>query len=149
MALIKWGEDVWDPFRELAEFDRELGRWTGRRPLAAVPNGNRWLPEVDVTEEKDRILIRADLPGMNEEDIHVEVSQGVLTISGERKREIEHKEGKVYRSERSYGSFLRSFTLPAGVDAARVRAAHKNGVLEVSLPKLAEAATKHIKIEGN
>jgi HSP20 family protein len=152
MALIKWmGEDVLEPFREFAEFPAEINRLFGR-PLfpsawLAPKNGGQWLPEVDITEEKDRILVRADLPGMKQEEISVEVSDGVLTIKGERKRETESKEGKTYRVERSYGSFLRSFTLPAGVDAAKVNAAYKNGVLEVTLPKLAEAKAKQIKVE--
>ena len=150
MALIKWGEDVWDPFREATDVEREMAKWFGRRPLAAWPgktNGERWIPEVDVTEEKDRIIVKADLPGMKQEDISVEVTDGVLTIKGERKQEIESKEGKTYRLERSYGSFLRSFTLPAGVDAAKVNAVYKNGVLEVTVPKLAGAKAKQVKVE--
>lgn len=151
MALIKWlGEDVWDPFRDLTEADREMTRWFGRRPVlpwAGRGDGGQWLPEVDISEEKDRILVKADLPGMRQEEIDVEVSDGVLTIKGERKRESETKEGKTYRVERSYGSFLRSFTLPAGVDAAKVNAAYKNGVLEITLPKLAEAKAKQIKVD--
>ncbi len=152
MALIKWmGEDLLEPFREFGEFPTEINRLFGR-PLfpatwLAPKNGGQWLPEVDITEEKDRILVKADLPGMKQEEISVEVSDGVLTIKGERKRESETKEGKTYRVERSYGSFLRSFTLPAGVDSAKVNAAYKNGVLEVTLPKLAEAKAKQIKVE--
>jgi HSP20 family protein len=84
---------------------------------------------------------------MKQEDISVEVTDGVLSIKGERKHEAESKEGKSYRVERSYGSFLRSFTLPADVDAAKVSASYKNGVLEVSLPKVAEAKAKQIKVE--
>ena len=152
MALIKWGEDVWDPFHDLTEAQREMAAWLGRRPLAsALPartNGDRWLPEVDITEEKERILVRADLPGMKQEEISVEVSDGVLSIKGERRRESETKEGKTYRTERSHGSFLRSFTLPSGVDAAKVSASYKNGVLEIALPKLAEAKAKQIKVEA-
>ena len=150
MALIKWGEDLWNPVHDLADFEREMTKWIGHRPFAAWPapaNGGQWIPEVDILDDKDRILVRADLPGMKQEEITVEVSDGVLTIKGERKRESETKEGKTYRVERSYGSFLRSFTLPAGVDAARVNAAYKNGVLEVTLPKLAEAKAKQIKVE--
>ena len=152
MALIKWmGEDVWEPIREFGEFPAEINQLF-RRPLfpagwLAPKDGGKWLPEVDITEEKDRILVRADLPGMKQEEIAVEVSEGVLTIKGERKRESETKDAKTYRVERSYGSFLRSFTLPAGVDASKVNAAYKNGVLEVTLPKLAEATAKQIKVE--
>jgi HSP20 family protein len=146
MALIKWmGEDLLEPFRDFGDFPAEINRLFGR-PLVpatwlAPKNGGQWFPEVDITEEKDRILVKADLPGMKQEEISVEVSEGVLTIKGERKRESETKDGKTYRIERSYGNFLRSFTLPAGVDAARVNAAYKNGVLEV------EAKAKQIKVE--
>ena len=152
MALIKWmGEDVWEPFRDLAELETDMSKWLGRRAFPSrwltPANGGRWLPEVDIAEEKDRILVRADLPGMKQEEISVEITDGTLTIRGERKRETESKDAKTYRSERSYGGFLRSFTLPAGVDAAKVNAAYKNGVLEISLPKLAEAKAKQVKVE--
>ena len=150
MALIKWvGEDLWEPFRDLAEFESELPKWVGRRlsPALAPANGGHWLPDADITEEKDRIVVRADVPGLKQEEISVEVSDGVLTIKGERKRETESKEGKTYRVERSYGSFLRSFTLPAGIDATKVNATYKSGVLEITLPKLAEAKSKQIKVE--
>jgi len=152
MALIKWtGEDLFEPLREFPDFQAELGRLFGR-PLfpatwPATMNGGQWCPEVDITEEKDRIVVKADLPGMKQEEIAVEVSDGVLTIKGERKRESETKEGKTYRVERSYGSFLRAFALPAGVDAAKVNAAYRSGVLEVALPKLAEAKAKQIMVE--
>ena len=151
MALIKWGEDVWSPLHDLTELERDMAKWFGQRPApsrwGAAADGGQWFPEVDIAEEKDRILVRADLPGMKQEEIAVEVSDGVLTIRGERKRESETKDAKTYRVERSYGSFLRSFTLPAGVDAAKVNAAYKNGVLEIALPKLAEAKAKQIKVE--
>jgi HSP20 family protein len=152
MALIKWmGEDVLEPFRDFSDFPAEINRLFGRPVFPgtwlAPKNGGQWLPDVDITEEKDRILVKADLPGMKQEEISVEVSDGILTIKGERKRETESKEGKTYRVERSYGSFLRSFTLPAGVDATKVNAAYKSGVLEVALPKLAEAKAKQIKVE--
>ena len=151
MALIKWmGQDVWEPFRDLPELEADMAKWLGGRFPArwmAPTDGGQWWPEVDIAEEKDRIIVRSDLPGMKQEEIAVEVSDGVLTIKGERKRETESKEGKTYRVERSYGSFLRSFTLPAGVDATKVNAAYKNGVLEVTLPKLAEAKAKQIKVE--
>ena len=152
MALIKWmGEDVWEPFHDLAEMEEGLPKWFSRRIAPgrwlAPANGGRWLPEVDVTEEKDRIVVKADLPGMKQEEISVEASEGVLTIKGERKRESETKDAKTYRVERSYGSFLRSFTLPAGVDGSHAAATYKNGVLEIALPKLAEANAKQVKVE--
>ncbi len=151
MALIKWGgQDVWEPFHDLGDLSEEVNRVFGRSFLpvrwAARGNGGEWLPKVDITEEKDRVIVRADLPGMKQDEIDVEVDDGVLTIKGERKQETESKEGKTYRVERSYGSFLRSFTLPAGVDGSKVNAAYKNGVLEVVMPKREEAKTKQIKV---
>lgn len=152
MALIKWmGEDVLEPLRDFGDLEADLHRLFGR-PLfparvASGKDGGRWLPEVDIAEEKDRLIVKADLPGMKQEDISVEFADGVLTIKGERKQESETKDAKTYRIERSYGSFLRSFTLPAGVDASKVNAAYKNGVLEITLPKLAEAKAKQVKIE--
>lgn len=151
MTLVKWGgQDTWEPFRDLGDLSEEVNRVFGRSFLpsrwVARGHGGEWLPEVDITEEKDHILVRADLPGMKQEEISVEVDDGMLTIKGERTRESESKEGKTYRIERSSGSFLRSFTLPAGVDASKVNAAYKNGVLEVTLPKREEAKTKQIKV---
>ena len=152
MALIKWtGQDVLEPFRDFGDLETERHRLFGR-PLfpstwLAPKSGGQWLPEVDVTEEKDRLIVKADLPGMKQEEIAVEVSDGVLTMKGERKRESETRDAKTYRVERSYGGFLRSLTLPAGVDATKAHAAYKSGVLEIALPKLAEAKAKQIKVE--
>jgi HSP20 family protein len=152
MALVKWrGQDVWEPFEDLANLHEEMERLFGRaltpwRHLAGNGKG-AWTPSVDIVEEKDRILVRADLPGVKQDDIEAEVSDGVLTIRGERKSETESKEGKVYRMERSYGSFLRSFTLPAGVDEGSVQATYKNGVLEITLPRREEARAKKVKVE--
>jgi HSP20 family protein len=123
MALIKWmGHDLWEPFQDVERIHEQMNRLFGQRFLPArLPgNGHEWFPEVDIIDEKDHILVRADLPGMKQEDISVEVADNTLTIKGERKHESETKEGKTYRAERSYGAFLRSFMLPAGVDAAKV-----------------------------
>jgi HSP20 family protein len=150
MALIKWtGQDLWEPFQDLEQIHEEMNRLFGQRflPATRVGNGHEWCPEVDIIDEKDHLLVRADLPGMKQEEISVEVADNTLTIKGERKHESETKEGTTYRAERSYGSFLRSFTLPAGVDAAKVAATYKNGVLEIRVPKLAQAQTKQIKVD--
>lgn len=152
MAFIKWmGKDVWEPFHDLEELQQDMNRLFQRgwlTPRAPFPgNGNRWLPEVDITEEKDHILVKADLPGMKQEDIAVEVEDDILTIKGERKQETEKKEGQAHRIERSYGRFLRSFSLPSNVDASKVNAAYKNGVLEVTLPKKESAKPKQIKVD--
>lgn len=150
MSLIKWtGHEPWEPFQDLEQLHEQMNRLFGRRflPARLPDNGHEWFPDVDIVEEADHILVRADLPGMKQEEISVEVADNALTIKGERKHESETKAGKTHHAERSYGSFLRSFTLPAGVDAATVAAVYKNGVLEVRVPKLAEAKTKEIKVE--
>lgn len=142
MALIKGGgSDVWEPFHDLARLEDAVNRVFGK-----VKNGGAWLPEVDITEEQDRVLVKADLPGMKQEDLHVSVEGDMLTIQGERKQESEKKEGRVHRTERSYGAFLRSFSLPSTVDAGKIAAAYKDGVLEVMLPKREETKAKQVKV---
>jgi HSP20 family protein len=104
-----------------------------------------WAPAIDMIDGKDEMVLRADLPGLTEKDVDVNVQDSVLTIKGERKSETEEKKDDYYYCERSYGRFTRSLTLPAGVDADKVKATFKNGVLEVRLPKV--AATNGRKIE--
>ncbi len=152
MALIKWtGQDVWEPFRDLEELQTEMSRLFGRGGLPVSGwgggNGGKWLPNVDIVEEKDHIVVKADLPGIKQEDISVEIDEHILTIKGERKQESEKKEGQCHRIERSYGEFLRSFSLPVYVDASKVNAAYKNGVLEVTLLKREGAKAKQVKVE--
>lgn len=151
MSLVKWsGKEAWEPLREMEELERQMGRMFGK-PLIPWKEGMAMeggFPTVDVVEEKDRILVKADLPGMKEEDIHVEVEDGALTLRGERRQETESREGKAHRIERSYGAFLRSFTLPANVDHTKVAASYKDGVLEVTLPKREGTRPKEVKIEG-
>lgn len=103
-----------------------------------------WAPAVDMLDRKDEVIIRADLPGL-EQDVHVEA--GVLTIRGQRKGEQEVKEEDYYCSERWSGSFARSLALPPGVEAEKIRATFKNGVLEVHLPKTKEATGKKIEVK--
>jgi HSP20 family protein len=152
MALVKWtGRDVWEPFGDLPDLREELERLFGRGvgPWKRLTGNGQgaWMPSVDIVEEKDRILVRADLPGMKREDVEVDVDEGVLTIRGERKSETETKDAKAYRVERSYGSFLRSFTLPAGVDESRISASYKDGVLEIALPRAEGAKAKKVKVD--
>ena len=105
-----------------------------------------WIPPVDIVEEKDRILLTAELPGFKENEIEIQMEGGVLTLRGERKSETE-KEGRTFhRMERSYGQFVRSFTLPNNVDRDHVKANFANGVLEIELPKREEAKPRQIKI---
>jgi HSP20 family protein len=102
---------------------------------------------VDLFEDKNEIVIKAELPGMEKENVEVKLTDHMLTIKGEKKKEEEVKEENYYRSERSYGSFIRTLELPADVHADKVKASFKNGVLEVRLPKTEEAKTKEVKVK--
>ena len=106
-----------------------------------------WSPSVDIVEDEKEILVKAELPEMKKEDVKVTVDQGVLTISGERKLEKEEKNKKYHRIESSYGSFLRSFTLPVAVLAEKVSAEFKDGMLKVHLPKDMSAGAKSVEIK--
>jgi len=142
-------DELFDDFssgRALAPFRR---RRAIPRPVSAFPTA--WsgrTPAIDVIEKDNAIEIRADLPGMEEKDIDVRMTDGALTISGETKEEQEkHEEGEYYVSERRYGSFRRTIPLPEGVDRDKVEAKFKNGLLTVELPKTPEAQQKSKKIE--
>ena len=147
MALIRWT----DPFRDIAvlqdRMNRVFGDFLERGPSReeGLETGT-WVPSVDIYETKDAIRVRAELPGLDKEAVHVEVKDGVLTLRGERKFEREVKEENYHRLERAYGTFHRSFTLPSSVDAEKVTARMKDGVLEVDLPKKEQAKPKQITI---
>ena len=151
----------WRPFeslrREVERLFDDFGRGLGWSPFRSSmsrlePYWGRevaWAsaPVVDVAEREKDYEITAELPGMEEKDIEVNVSDDVLTIKGEKKEEKEEKKKDYYLSERRYGSFQRSFRVPDGVDASKIEANFKNGVLTVTLPKTAEAQKKQKKIE--
>ena len=148
----------WHPFESLhREVDRlfeDFGmnfRWPfGRSPFSAEPLFKReWakMPAVDVVESDKAYEITADLPGMDEKNIEVKVTDGVLTMKGERQEEKEEKKKDYYLQERSFGSFQRSFEIPESVDADKIEASFKKGVLTVKLPKRAEAQKPAKKIE--
>lgn len=148
MNLVPWksrgtGLDV---FEDLEDLQKQMNRiFDVRWPLKG--NGDIWAPAVDIIDEKDQIRIKADLPGLKREDIEVSADNGILTIKGEKKEEKEIKEKDYVRSERYYGAFHRSFSLPSGVDSQKVNASYKDGVLEVTLPKKEEAKPKQVKVE--
>lgn len=135
MALVRW-----DPFHELEDMAERLNR-VFSRPALRTTGGKEtltvadWIPTVDISETDDEYLIKAELPEVNKEDVKVTVEDGVLTLQGERRQEKEEKGKKFHRVERSYGSFVRSFTLPESVDENRVKAEYKDGVLSLHLPK--------------
>ncbi len=108
----------------------------------------RWVPAMDLVEAEDHFLLKADLPGLTESDVNIEVRDGALTISGERKAEHEQRERGWYRVERSFGRFSRSLTLPEGVDAEAVTADFDRGVLAVRIPKPAERKPRRVAIGG-
>ncbi|MCZ6534052.1 MAG: Hsp20/alpha crystallin family protein [SAR324 cluster bacterium] len=118
--------------------------------VAAYPEaraGNVISPRVEIHNGENEIVLTAEIPGLGKSDLQIEVNGRVLTLSGEKKEEHEAKENGYYRSERVYGSFKRSFTLPDGVDAEKISASVENGVLHLSLPKKPEAKPKRIEIE--
>jgi HSP20 family protein len=106
-----------------------------------------WTPAVDIYEDNDKYVVKAELPGMKKEDIEVSLDGNTLSLSGERKQEEEKQEGENYRSERFFGRFQRSITLPAPVQAVKIEAAYKDGILTVTLPKAEEAKPKQIQVK--
>jgi HSP20 family protein len=107
---------------------------------------HRWVPEMDLVETDDHYLLKADLPGMKQDDVALEFNDGTLTISGERKAEYERKEQGFFRLERSFGKFSRSLTLPDGIDPEKIAAEFHDGVLEVTIPKPEERKPRRIEV---
>ncbi len=139
---------VWRPLQELRrEIDRIWDEFFGRMRPPERWEGFEWAPAVDVSETEEAVVVRADVPGLEPENIEVHLSGNTLTIRGEKKQEKEEKKENFYRVERVYGSFLRTIELPAEVEADKVEATYKNGVLKIVLPKKAEAKGKAIKIK--
>jgi HSP20 family protein len=131
-----------EPFTR--EIDRVFDAFFGQ-----TDQGRRWVPPMDLVEAEDHFVLKADLPGLAEGDVNIEVQDGTLTISGERKAEHEQREKGFYRIERSFGSFSRSLTLPDGVDPDRIAASFAHGVLEVRIPKPEERKPRRIAISGS
>lgn len=114
-----------------------------------VNSSQRWAPAMDLVEADDHFVLKADLPGLADDDVNIEVQDGTLTISGERKSESEKREKGWYRVERSFGRFSRSLSLPEGVDADKIEASFDKGVLEVRIPKPEERKPRRIEIGGS
>ncbi|MDQ6999606.1 MAG: Hsp20/alpha crystallin family protein [Mariprofundus sp.] len=136
----------WSPWQELENMNRQLSNLLDDTHVGRSSETEQWAPRVDIRETDDALLVQAELPGIDKKDIHLEVKDGVLTLSGERRYEKEVKEENVHRVERAYGKFSRSFSLPTNVDADKVSANMKDGVLEVRLPKRESAKPKAIAI---
>jgi HSP20 family protein len=144
----RWGMIPWRPFRDSEEWDRRFDDLLGR-PLWRLPVDERgWMPAVDVFEKEDRFVVKAELPGMKEDDIDVSVVGDTLSIKGEKKTEAEIKDEDYYRCERSYGSFYRSIPIPSNVDANKIEASFEDGVLEVTLPKSTKVKPKKIAVSA-
>jgi HSP20 family protein len=135
----------WDPFREFELLPKRFGGFFGKEPEMPAPI-TAWNPSVDIFENANEIVIKAELPGMAAKDIEVSLANNVLLIKGERKFEREAKEENYHRMEREYGAFGRSFALPAAVNENDIAAEYKDGVLKVVLPKEADTKPKPIKI---
>lgn len=153
MNLIRWHRPElsnWPGFGRLSNLRDEIDRLF-EEPLSELARTSQlfsgWTPALDLHEDKDNFIVKIELPGMKKEDIEVTLHDGSLSISGERKGEEKFKDADVYRSERFFGHFQRTVTLPAAVAAEKIKAQYKDGVLTVTLPKAEEAKPKQIDVQ--
>ena len=145
MALTRW-----DPFRELNLMQERMNRmfddagrgWRGDEPSSTTT----WSPAVDIYETDNEIIVQAELPGVDRQDIALNLEKNVLTLKGERRFEKETKQENYHRIERAYGGFSRSFSIPAMVDEDKIKAEYKDGILKISLPKKEQVKPKQIQI---
>jgi len=146
MAMVRF-----DPFRDLSVLQDRMNRLFsdayGPRGNDDLMNRGQWAPPVDIYEIDGALVLKAELPGMQREDIDVSVENNTLTIRGERKLEQEVRQESFHRVERSYGSFARSFSLPNTLDATKIAADYKNGLLTVKLPVREESKPRTISVE--
>jgi HSP20 family protein len=147
MALIRW-----EPIGELNTIQNEMNRLFNTFFDQAAPTGRgggpsrRWIPAMDLVETADHYVLRADLPGLSDDDVNLQLEDNVLTISGERKAEHQQHEQGYHRIERAFGSFIRSLTLPDGVDPDAVQADFDRGVLEIKIPKPEQKKPRQVQI---
>lgn len=144
MDLIKW-----DPFRELSTMRDQMDRLMGSFFRGNRLSGDAWAPDLDVSETDEEILIKADLPGVDEKDLSVSLSGTNLLIKGEKREEKEEKGKHFHRIERSFGSFQRTVALPVAVDSSRIKAEYTKGVLEIHLPKKPEVKPQQIPVSSS
>ncbi len=145
MAIIRW-----DPFRDLMTLREKMNRlfeetFITRGEEKELVSGT-WTPSVDIYETENALILSAEVPGIEENDIEIKIENSTLTLHGERKFEKETKEENFHRIERAYGSFHRSFTLPNYVDQDKIKAEHENGILKITMPKKKELKPKKIKV---
>jgi HSP20 family protein len=147
MSIVRY-----DPFRDIRNLQEEVNRLFSTNLSRSFPDEGiargAWNPSVDIYENKDQIVLEAELPGMNREDFDVTIENNVITVRGERRFEKKDEADSYHRVERSYGSFTRSFTLPQTVTADSATAEYRNGVLRVTLPKREEVKARRIEVGG-
>ena len=148
MTIVRW-----EPLRELSTLQSDMNRvfnamFDAPAGSSAQGGARRWTPAMDLAETEDAFVLRADLPGVSQEDVSIELEDTVLTVSGERKSDHENKGEGYYRVERAFGAFSRSLTLPKGVDAEAIAAQFTDGVLEVRIPKPEQRKPRRIAING-
>lgn len=148
MTLVRWRPIR--PTRQMENFQDEMSRMFDSFFNAPMrrrgEDVSEWLPDVDIVEDKDKIDVQVDLPGMQKEDVKVSVEDDTLTIRGERKSFKEEKDKNYLQVERTYGKFTRSFSLPSTVDGSKIKANYKNGVLKIELPKSEAVKPKEIPV---
>jgi len=145
MAIVRWR-----PFRDLVSIQDEMNQlfddFFGRPVTRTEWTEGVWSPTVDVSEDEDNVIIKAEMPGTKKEDVKISIQDNVLTLKGQKKQEKEEKDKNYHRVERSYGSFCRSFQLPTSVKTDKIKANYKDGVLNITLPKTEEVKPKEIPI---
>lgn len=146
MVLMK-RKETWEPMRMLDDLQMEMNRLFHRSVWNRKDWSKSFEPDIEIKEETDRFVVKADVPGIKKEDLEIKVEGRVLTLKGERKEETEKKDKNFHFSERVYGSFLRSIELPCELKADEVKATSKEGVLEVLIPKAEAAKAKQVPIE--
>jgi HSP20 family protein len=154
MRLMRWQRPEvtsWGPFGQLTNLREEINRLFDS-PWGATSEDTEffgWAPAVDMYEDNDNVVVKAELPGMKKDDIDISLHQGNLLISGERKSESQSEDSDTSRSERFFGRFQRALELPKAVDPNKVAATYKDGILTVTLPKTEEAKPKQITVKAN
>ena len=143
MALVRW-----DQFRNLMNMQQQMNLQQQQMTPRVEDSYGTWAPLVDIFEKGDDLVISAELPGLEQDDVDISIENNTLVLRGERKRKMEFVEKDAYRLERTFGAFTRSFTLPRTVDSARISASYKDGVLELTLPKLEQAKQRKIEIKA-
>ena len=155
MAITRWTPfgtlERWDPFRGLGDIQNEMNRlfdnFSGRPAQMGAAGERMWLPAVDVRETKDDVVLSFDIPGMTEKDIQLSITGDLLTVKGERRLERDETQDTYHRVERVYGKFERTLQLATPVQTDKVKATYRDGVLEVTLPKVEEVKPREIKID--